>query len=144
MAANTKKTGKQEEEIVKVDLIDVLLDEKNTAPIYMVDENGRQLKFDQVAVIPYGEDELYCILKPITKIEGVADDEAIVFRVEEDKDGNAILRVEENEEIAISIFDQYYNLVEEAEAEKAKKKKTEAKKPAAKTTTTKKKTTPKN
>ena len=74
----------------------------------------------------------------------MADDEAIVFRVEEDKDGNAILRVEENEEIAISIFDQYYNLVEEAEAEKAKKKKTEAKKPAAKTTTTKKKTTPKN
>ncbi len=144
MAAKSKKPENQEEEIVKVDLIDVLLDEKNTAPIYMVDENGRQLKFDQVAVIPYGEDELYCILKPITKIEGVADDEAIVFRVEEDKDGNAILRVEENEEIAISIFDQYYNLVEEAEAEKAKKKKTEAKKPAAKTTTTKKKTTPKN
>ena len=139
MAAKSKKPENQEEEIVKVDLIDVLLDEKNTAPIYMVDENGRQLKFDQVAVIPYGEDELYCILKPITKIEGVADDEAIVFRVEEDKDGNAILRVEENEEIAISIFDQYYNLVEEAEAEKAKKKKTEAKKPAAKTTTTKKK-----
>ena len=144
MAAKSKKPENQEEEIVKVDLIDVLLDEKNTAPIYMVDENGRQLKFDQVAVIPYGEDELYCILKPITKIEGVADDEAIVFRVEEDKDGNAILRVEENEEIAISIFDQYYNLGEEAEAEKAKKKKTEAKKPAAKTTTTKKKTTPKN
>lgn len=144
MAAKSKKPENQEEEIVKVDLIDVLLDEKNTAPIYMVDENGRQLKFDQVAVIPYGEDELYCILKPITKIEGVADDEAIVFRVEEDKDGNAILRVEENEEIAISVFDQYYNLVEEAEAEKAKKKKTEAKKPAAKTTTTKKKTTPKN
>lgn len=144
MAAKSKKPENQEEEIVKVDLIDVLLDEKNTAPIYMVDENGRQLKFDQVAVIPYGEDELYCILKPITKIEGVADDEAIVFRVEEDKNGNAILRVEENEEIAISIFDQYYNLVEEAEAEKAKKKKTEAKKPAAKTTTTKKKTTPKN
>ena len=144
MAAKSKKPENQEEEIVKVDLIDVLLDEKNTAPIYMVDENGRQLKFDQVAVIPYGEDELYCILKPITKIEGVADDEAIVFRVEEDKDGNAILRVEENEEIAISIFDQYYNLEEETEAEKAKKKKTEAKKPAAKTTTTKKKTTPKN
>lgn len=138
MAQKTNKTEK--EEIVKVDLLDVLLDEKNTAPIYMTDENGRQLKFDQVAVIPYGEEDLYCILKPLTKLAGIADDEAIVFKVEEDKEGNAILRVEENEQIAIAIFDQYYNLIEEAEKEK-KKSSTTKKTASASTKTTKK---PKN
>ena len=138
MAQKTNKTEK--EEIVKVDLLDVLLDEKNTAPIYMTDENGRQLKFDQVAVIPYGDEDLYCILKPLTKLEGIADDEAIVFKVEEDKEGNAILRVEENEQIAIAIFDQYYNLIEEAE--KSKKKAATTKKTTK--TTTKKTTGSKN
>lgn len=121
-----KKTTKKEEEeqIVRVDLLDVLLDENNTAPIYMYDETGRQLKFEQVAVIPYGGEDLYCILKPLTKLEGIADDEAIVFKIDEDENGEAILRVEANEQIAISVFDQYYNLVEESEKEKKAAKKT--------------------
>lgn len=123
MSAVKKDNVKKEEEIVRVDLLDVLLDENNTAPIYMYDENGRQLQFEQVAVIPYGDDDLYAILKPITKLDGIADDEAIVFKVEEDDKGEAVLRVEDKEEIAIAIFDQYYNLLEEAEKEKKDKKK---------------------
>lgn len=122
-----KKTTKKEEEIVRVDLLDVLLDENNTAPIYMYDETGRQLKFEQVAVIPYGEEDLYCILKPLTKLDGIADDEAIVFKVDEDENGEAILKVEADEQVAISIFDQYYNLVEESEKEKKATKKTDKK-----------------
>lgn len=127
MAVKKTTAKKDEEEIVKVDILDVLLDENNTAPIYMYDETGRQLKFEQVAVIPYGEQDLYCILKPLTQLDGIADDEAIVFKVDEDENGEAILRVETNEEIAIAVFDQYYNLVEESEDEKAKAKKTNKK-----------------
>ena len=118
--ATKKAPVKKEDEIVKVDLLDVLLDEKNTAPIFMFDDKGNQLEFDQVAVIPYGEDDLYCILKPITKIPGVKDDEAIVFLVAEDENGESILKVEDREDVAISVFDQYYNLIEE-EAKKKKK-----------------------
>lgn len=120
---NVKNQEEEKEEIVKVNLLDVLLDEDNTAPIYMRDESGRQLKFEQVAVIPYGEDDLYCILKPITKLPGIADDEAIVFKVEEDENGEAILRVEDKEDVAIAVFDQYYDLIEDAEGEKNKGKK---------------------
>ena len=120
---NVKNQEEEKEEIVKVNLLDVLLDEDNTAPIYMRDESGIQLKFEQVAVIPYGEDDLYCILKPITKLPGIADDEAIVFRVEEDENGEAILRVEDKEDVAIAVFDQYYDLIEDAEGEKNKGKK---------------------
>lgn len=132
MAQKKVESKEKKEEIVKVDLLDVLLDENNTAPLYMTDEKGKQLKFDQVAVIPYGEDLLYCILKPITKIDGIADDEAIVFRVDEDANGNATLVVEEDEKIAISVFDQYYSLVEEEEEKKAKAKKTASTKSTAK------------
>ncbi len=126
--AAKKETPVEKEEIVKVDLLDVLLDENNTAPIFMLDGNGNQLKFEQVAVIPYGEDDLYCILKPVTKIPGVKDDEAIVFLVDEDENGEAILKVETREDIAISVFDQYYNLVEEETLKNKKKKSSGSKK----------------
>ena len=120
----TKKVTKkveEKEEIVKVDIVDVLLDENNTAPIYMYNDKGEQIEFDQIAVIPYGEDDLYCILKPITKVPGIKDDEAVVFKVEQDENGEGFLRVEDREEIAIAIFDQYYNLVEEETGKKSKK-----------------------
>ena len=112
-AKPVKKVEKKKEEIVKVDIVDVLLDEKNTAPIYMFNDKGEQIEFDQIAVIPYGDDELYCILKPITKINGIKDDEAVVFKVDQDENGEGFLKVEEREEVAIAVFDQYYNLIEE-------------------------------
>lgn len=37
---------KKDEELVRVDLLDVLLDEPNTASIYMYDDNGRRLQFE--------------------------------------------------------------------------------------------------
>ncbi len=135
-----KKSNEQPQQI---DLLDVLLDQENREPIVLMDEKGKQLTFEQVAVIPYGVDDgdksLYCVLKPMDKIDGIADDEAIVFLVDEDADGNTILRVEENEEVAIAVFDKYYDLLEEATKKPKKapaKKETSkapAKKPASKT-----------
>ena len=145
-----KETVAKEEK--SLDLLDVLLDKDNKEPIVLMDEKGRQIAFEQVAIIPYDIKEerfLYCVLKPIDQVDGVAEDEAIVFVVDQDKTGNTILRVEEDEERAIAVFDKYYDLLEEARgaakkttAKKttsaaAKKTTTATKKPAAKTTATK-------
>lgn len=110
---NEKKLNK--ENLKKVDIMDVLLDENNTAPIHMFDNKGKTISFDQIAVIPLGE-ELYCILKPITPVPGIKDDEAIVFKVNEGEDGS-FLEVVENSDIAIEVFEKYYDLVEEASEE---------------------------
>ncbi len=97
-----------------VNILDVLLDENNDKPITLYDENDKAVKFDQVAIIPM-EEQLYAILKPIDEMEGVADDEAIVFLVEEDEDGDAELVVESDEAKAMKVFDEYYKLLDEAE-----------------------------
>ena len=118
------------EEMKPMDILDVLLDQDNKEPIVLMDENGKQMTFEQVAVIPYEvrkEKRLYCVLKPLDKIEGIADDEAIVFLVETDDEGNSIIRIEEDEEVAIAVFDKYYDLLEEAQKEE-KAKATEGKK----------------
>lgn len=134
-----KKVAEKKQEVQKVDLLDVLLDKDNKDPITLMDEKGKQLSFEQVAIIPYDVDDtrvLYVVLKPIDKIEGIADDEAVVFLVDQDKNGNTILRVEEDEEVAIAVFDKYYDLLEEARGKKpAAKKSAPAKKPAAKAPT---------
>lgn len=99
------------------DLLDMLLDKDNKDPIILMDEKGRMIAFEQVAIIPHdkkGERTLFVVLKPITEIDGVADDEAIVFYVGADKNGDMCLRVEDDELIAIEIFNKYYDMMDEA------------------------------
>ena len=135
-----KKVEKKEEDLRPVDILDVLLDQDNKEPIVLVDETGKQLTFEQVAVIPYEvrkEKRLYAVLKPIDKIEGIGDDEAIVFVVDQDKDGNSIIKVEEDEEVAISVFDKYYDLLEEAQKQEKAEAKAETKSAPKKTSSSK-------
>ncbi len=111
-----------EKEAEHVDILDVLLDETNKDPIILVDDKGKTLSFEQIAVIPF-KDRIYCVLKPIDKIDNVQDDEAIVFFVDEREGQEPVLMVETDEKTAIQVFDEYYNLLDEAESNKAKKSK---------------------
>lgn len=97
------------------DIIDILLDEENKDPIVLTDDKGRKLAFEQVAVIPY-EQKLYCVLKPLDHIDGVADDEALVFYVDEgeNEDDDPVLRIEDDELKAIDVFMEYYDLLDAA------------------------------
>lgn len=105
---------KVEQEEQKPDIIDILLDEDNKDPIVLVDGQGKKLSFEQIAVIPYNN-KIYCVLKPIDKIENVQDDEAIVFFVDEQEGKEPVLMVETDEKVAMDVFDEYYNLLDEAD-----------------------------
>ncbi|MBQ3016012.1 MAG: DUF1292 domain-containing protein [Clostridia bacterium] len=93
--------------------IEKILDENNEDPITLYDEENREIEFDQVAVIPLNE-KIYVILKPITEIEGVADDEALVFVIEEIEDEETLVLVDD-EQIIDLVFDEYYKLLDEAD-----------------------------
>ena len=113
-----------EKEAQQENILDILLDEDNKDPIVLIDNTGRRLTFEQIAVIPYNE-KIYCVLKPVDKIENVQDDEAIVFFVDEQEGKEPVLMVETDEKTAINVFDEYYNLLDEED--KKRKKKTEKK-----------------
>ena len=91
-------------------LFEILIDENNNDPITLVTNGNKEVKFDQVGVFPY-EEKLYTILKPIDKMEGVADNEAIVFALDEDENGEINLSIEEDVGIAERVFDEYYKLL---------------------------------
>lgn len=97
-----------------LDVLDILLDEENESPITLYDENDKAIQFDQVAIIPM-EEKLFAILKPIDEMEGVSDDEAIVFRVDEKENGENDLVIETDEALAMRVFDEFYRLLDEIE-----------------------------
>ena len=97
-------------ELVKVDIKDVLQDNQNTENITMYNDKGEPVEFSQIAVIPKKK-ELYCILKPVTHVEGIAPNEAIVFKVVDDAEGLSYLSVETDEKTAEKVFDEYEKLV---------------------------------
>ena len=110
-----------EQELSDFDILDVILDENNNEDLVLQNEEGRQIRFEQVAVIPYNE-KIYVILKPIDKLEGVEDDQAIVFLADETK-RPTVLVPEQDETTAVKVFDEYYDLVEEANKKNKKKSK---------------------
>ena len=98
----------------ELDLYDVLLDSDNRENIVLLDETGKEMEFEQVAVVPYGEGddrEIYCVLKPITKIEGVEDDQALPFLLFLNDEDDWALKVVEDETLAKEIFIRYYELL---------------------------------
>ena len=62
--------------------IELLLDENNSDNIKLFDDKNNEVEFEQVAIVPIDE-KIYAILKPAQKMEGVGDDEALVFGIEE-------------------------------------------------------------
>lgn len=108
--------SKDEKVEENLSILDILLDEENDAPVVLYDENDKEIRFDQVAIIPL-EEKLFAILKPIDEMEGVADDEAIVFLIQEEEDGDAELVVETDEALAMRVFDEYYKLLDNLEKE---------------------------
>ena len=88
--------------------IDRFFDENNFDNIHLEDNSGKEIEFEQVAVVDY-EEKYYAILHPVTKLDGVGEDEALVFLIDEEKDE---LVYEENEETVSAVFDVFYSDME--------------------------------
>lgn len=90
-------------------VIDRIFDENDNDPVVLY-SNDRAIEFDQVAIIPL-DGEIYVMLAPITKIEGINDDEAFVFSIEEDNEEESLSLITDSE-ILDKVFDEYYKLLE--------------------------------
>lgn len=96
----------------KKDLLDILLDENNSEPIVLANDDGEEVMFDQLCVIPY-EEELYCVLSPISQIEGVEDGEVMIFHVTESENGSTGLDFVQDEKLCDKLFDIFQEMLDE-------------------------------
>ena len=97
--------------------MNTLIDELHQEDIItLISADGEEISFVQIAGIAL-ESGFYTILKPAQDLEGMEEDEALVFRVEPEEDGEDHFRIEMDEEIIDAVFNKYYQLLEEMEAE---------------------------
>jgi uncharacterized protein YrzB (UPF0473 family) len=94
--------------------IDALFDEENNDVIILFNERGEEIPFEQVAIIPLGK--TYAILKPVQPMDGLGEDEGLVFSVEINTQTNEeYLALVTDMDIIDQVFDVYDALVEECQ-----------------------------
>lgn len=75
---------------------------------------GEDIDFIEIAGIAYGGN-FYAILQPVEMLEGMDEDEALVFKVSRGVNGEDKFEVEMNDEIIDAVFAEYNRLLDEAE-----------------------------
>lgn len=98
-------------EMEEKDPIEAILDPQNTENIKLYDENDKATEFEQIALIPLNN-SVYVLLKPVDKMEGVADDEAVVFELVDDVENGDTLHVVMEDETIDLVFNEYKKMIE--------------------------------
>lgn len=97
--------------------IDCLYDENNNDQIVLFNEKGEELAFEQIALIPR-KTKTYAILKPVKPMEGVGENEGLVFSIEVSKeDGQEYLVLVTDAKVIDEVFTVYDELVDDANAD---------------------------
>ncbi|MBD5132265.1 MAG: DUF1292 domain-containing protein [Clostridiales bacterium] len=80
--------------------------------ITLYDDNNNPVDFNEVAVIEY-EGEFYALMQPVEPMEGLGEDEAIIFKIiQKDDDTDEFVPVTDE-----SVLDAVFNEYLKAEAE---------------------------
>jgi uncharacterized protein YrzB (UPF0473 family) len=74
--------------------------------------NGEEVDFVEIAGIAYGG-KFYAILQPVELLDGMDDDEALVFRVSRGRDGEDKFDIETDDYIIERVFEEYNRLLDE-------------------------------
>ena len=92
--------------------VEALLDPDNDENIILYNEKDEAVEFIQIAIISLNNN-LYPILKPAQPMEGLSEDEALVFVIAE-VDGENALLLESDDAVIDAVFEDYYRLLREA------------------------------
>ena len=78
--------------------------------ITLLSANGEKIEFIEIAGIAH-QGCFYAILQPVELIEGMADDEALVFKVSRSENGEDKFEIELDDEIIDAVFKEYNRLL---------------------------------
>lgn len=87
--------------------------------ITLTSSDGDQVDFLEIAGIPI-DGNFYTILKPVEVIEGMTEDDVLVFKVEETENGDSNFSLERDEEVLNKIYQEYLRLLDEIEKDSEK------------------------
>ena len=80
--------------------------------ITLTSENNEEIDFVNIAQIVY-QSKIYAILQPVELLDGMDEDEAFVFEVKTDEEGQNSYTIVTDDEIVDEVFSRYNHLLEE-------------------------------
>ncbi|MBR1891209.1 MAG: DUF1292 domain-containing protein [Clostridia bacterium] len=84
--------------------------------VTLMSADGEEIDFVEIAGIAY-KGKMYAILQPVELLDGMDDDEALVFKVTQNRDGEDNFEIETDDDIIDAVFEEYNRLLDEAEEE---------------------------
>ena len=97
------------------DYIEEALDfEEEDSIITLTSADGEEVDFVEIAGIAL-KGNFYVILQPVELLEGMDEDEALVFKAYRDKNGEEHFDIELDDDIIDQVFTEYYRLLDEQE-----------------------------
>ena len=81
--------------------------------VTLLSDDGEEIDFIEVAGIAY-RGNFYAVLQPVELLDGMEEDEALVFKVTRGKDGEDKFEIELDDAIIDAVFEEYNKLLDEA------------------------------
>jgi len=91
---------------------EIVMDENCDDNVVLYNTKNEPVEFEQVCYVPIGDRD-FCILKPVVALDGMNEDEALVFELKKDEENDFVLVDEES--IIDKVFDIYEDLLEDNE-----------------------------
>ena len=82
--------------------------------VTLLSATGEEIDFIEIAGIAH-RGNFYAILQPVELLEGMAEDEALVFKVSRGENGEDKFEIELNDEIIEAVFAEYNRLLDSIE-----------------------------
>ena len=87
------------------------MEERNDDIVTLLSATGEEIDFVEIAGIAH-QGNFYAILQPVELIEGMDDDEALVFKVSRGENGEDKFEIELDDEIIDAVFEEYNRLLD--------------------------------
>ena len=92
------------------------MEEDGEGVITLLSADGEEIDFVEIAGIAY-KGAFYAILQPVELLDGMEEDEALVFKVSRGPNGKDAFEIVTDDEIIDPVFEEYYRLLDEAESD---------------------------
>ena len=89
--------------------------EEDNDIITLTSADGEEVDFVEIAGSAY-KGNFYAVLQPVELLEGMDDDEALVFKVTRSANGEDNFEIEMDDDIIDAVFEEYNRLLDEAMA----------------------------
>lgn len=92
---------------------DDIATEEDDDIVTLIGADGNEIDFIEIAGIAY-RGNFYAILQPVELLDGMADDEALVFLVRRGEDGKDEFVIELNDDVIDAVFAEYNKILDNA------------------------------